>query len=458
MPPVNARNGSPPKVREACGVVGVWDVERAAERVRAGLQALQHRGQDAAGIATFEAGRAALIRGAGRVEQALPLPFGASLHGRHALGHVRYRTSGPLGQLGTQPLLHEGRDSFLLAHNGHLPFLDPTAAETDSAWLLRRIAESAGPTLLDRTAAALEGVDGAFSLALLDARALVAVRDPWGFRPLCIGRAGRGWVVASESVALEAMGAALVRHVEPGECISLDDGGLRALSPFTPKTPARCLFEWVYVASPASDLEGAQVAQVRRGFGEALAREAPAAVDGVVALPGSGLLAAEGFATALGLPLLPALTRTQAEGRAFLEPDDARRQALAAAKFTLDPAVVAGRRLAVVDDSLVRGHTAAVWMKALRAAGAREVHLRIASPRVVEPCHFGIDLPEPAALVARKGDGWLLEALGLDSLAFLSLPATHEVVSRSGGPGGRCDRCYAGRLPDGLKLGRRHDP
>jgi amidophosphoribosyltransferase len=461
-------------VREACGVFGVFapgaDVPRL---VFDGLFALQHRGQESAGMAVTDGETITVVKDMGLVTSVFDARTLASLQGHAALGHVRYSTNGPSTWQNAQPVYRAvGRAGFALGHNGNLTNVAALEAEagmlpgmtTSDSDLIAELVARASP--LDEDAAAdgrdlertllavLPRLEGAFSLGVLDASRLIAVRDPNGFRPLCLGRlapsGGReaGWVVASESPALDVVGAELVRELDPGEMLVIDADGPRSLRPFPPERvePRLCIFEFVYFARPDSLLLGREVHAARHRMGEVLATEAPADADVVIGIPDSGVPAAVGFSARSGIPFGHGLVKNRYIGRTFIVPTQEARVAGVRRKLNPLRETIAGRRLVVVDDSIVRGTTTRELVRMLREAGASEVHLRISSPPFRWPCFYGIDTPDRAELLAAlMGVDEIAGHLGADSVAYLSLEGLVEAIGA--GSSGFCAACLTGEYP-----------
>lgn len=445
-------------VTEACGVIGIYgrgiDV---ASLTYYGLIALQHRGQESAGIAVGDETRLRRTGGMGLVQQVIGEPELAGLRGHVAVGHVRYATAGGCTAANIQPLPGStvlGYD-FALAHNGNLTGIDGrmelsyrsglarsgvTVADTQElvATLAEEIADVPGALR-----AVLPRVRGAFSIVVATPRAVYAARDPQGFRPLCLGRIGDGWVVASETVALDSVGAVLVREIEPGELVTIDGDGLRT-ERFSDARPAPCAFERIYFARQDSLLGGSRVQQMRHAMGRALAREAPATADIVIPVPDTARPAAMGYAVAAGLPFAEGLARNMYVGRTFIRPQDDDRRTGVRLKMNPLPEVVAGRRVVVVDDSIVRATSIREVVAMLRDAGAREVHVRISSPPVRWPCYFGVDMSSRAELVAaERSTAEISRLVAADSLGYLSVRGMTE--SAGGGP--LCTGCFTGVYP-----------
>jgi amidophosphoribosyltransferase len=388
----------------------------------------------------------------------------SGLPGHLAIGHTRYSTTGSSTWRNAQPVYRSvGPVDFALAHNGNLTNTAALAAETgmlggivttDSDLMAELVAArlasrgAEGPTLVDALQEVLPLLEGAFSLVAMDSSLLVGVRDPNGFRPLCLGRLGQGWVLASESPALDVVGASFVREVEPGEMVVVGEGQVRSLSPFPEARldPHLCIFEFVYFARPDTRLYGQEVHGARRRMGELLAGVAPVEADLVMGVPESGVPAAEGYARRSGIPYGQGLVKNRYIGRTFIAPDQRARDLGVRRKLNPLRENVDGRRLVVVDDSLVRGTTQRATVRMLREVGAREIHLRISSPPFRWPCHYGIDTPERQELLASTRDlDQMRRFLGVDSIAFLSLKDLHEAIGVPGG--GFCDACLTGHYP-----------
>ncbi|WP_413805556.1 amidophosphoribosyltransferase [Streptomyces sp. OE57] len=461
------------KPREACGVAGAWGADGdAAPLVRAMLTALQHRGQQGAGIAGCQDGRIVRRAGAGRVADVFPglhgLPAGSG-----AVGHVRYATSGTGADDATlaQPVVvgPSGRGALAVAHNGTLIGIEETArahgvvaepGEQDTALLARMLHTAMTRGALTPAAAlhtVLPAVTGAYSLVLSDGHRLYGVRDPHAFRPLCLGRRSGTWLLASESAALTAVGARLVRELEPGEVLEADTTGIRSNRLAAPRARrASCLFEYVYFARPDSRIGGRSVHTTRYAAGQALAVYAPPPSDAVdpvvVAVPDTARVAADGYAWRAGLPTAQGLLRHHGVGRSFISGTGREREAAVRAKLSAVPAAVAGRSVVLVDDSLVRGTTVSVVTDLVREAGAREIHLRIASPPHRWPCFYGIDTGRGDTLLAAgEPDERLADRLGCDSAAFLPLDALLRAVGADAAE--TCTACLDGHFPTPVPAG-----
>jgi len=441
-----------------CGIVAVSGLDRAAELTFLGLYALQHRGQEAVGLCAVDGTKARVYKSAGLVSEAFDEERLAQLPGRLALGHTRYSTAGGPGLYNAQPFLvryHQG--DLALAHNGNLTngavLRDQMVRDgalfqstIDSEVIVHLIARSRQPTPDEQVAEALSRLTGAFSVLITIGNVLYAARDPWGFRPLVIGRKGDGYIVASETCALDLIGAEYVRDVQPGELVRIEDGELTTLTgPGRANRVAPCIFELVYFSRPDSHVFGASVDRARRAFGRRLAREQPAEADCVFSVPDSSNSAALGFSEESGIPFELGLIRNHYVGRTFINPSQAERDFRVRVKFNPVREVIEGKRVVVVDDSLVRGTTSRGLVSLIRDAGAKEIHLRIASPPVISPCYFGIDMPTREELIgARMEIDEIAAKLGVDSLGYLSLEGMEEVVSEFGP---FCNACFSGRYP-----------
>ncbi len=446
---------------EACGVFGVYTPGQDAARLTYfGLFALQHRGQESAGIAVSDGRTVTVFKELGLVAQVFDERTLAGLPGHVAVGHTRYSTTGSPRWENAQPAYRQVETTAIaLAHNGTLTTTADLAARrgagessTDSELMAEAVASATRPGRSDAreleraVAETLPQFEGAFSLVLMDQGRLVGVRDPFGFRPLSLGRLADGWVLASETAALDIVGADFVRDVEPGEMVIVDAGGVRSLRPFPPVAPRLCLFEFVYFARPDSALYGQNVHAARRRMGELLAAQAPAPADAVVPVPESGIPAAQGFAAAAGLPYTDGLVRNRYVGRTFIDPAPGMRERGIRMKLNPMPELLAGRRVVLVDDSIVRGTTTRQLVQMVRDAGAAEVHLRVSSPPYRWPCYYGMDTSDASTLLAadRSVDG-VRDYVGADSLAYLDLGS---VIAATGAPeAGYCTACLDGDYP-----------
>jgi amidophosphoribosyltransferase len=441
--------------KEACGLVGVWAPgEDVARLLYFGLYALQHRGQESAGMAVSDAHNILVYRELGLVSQVFDERTLATLQGDLGIGHTRYSTTGSTTWDNAQPSFKtDGTHGLALGHNGNLVNTGELAhgvgrrgpATTDSD-LVATLLSREGPDLETAALRVLPALRGAFSFAFMDERTVFGARDPHGLRPLAVGRLRDGWVLASETAALDIVGARYVREVEAGELVSIDDRGLRSMRYAETPRHALCLFEFVYLARADSRLYGRTVHEARREMGHRLARQAPAPADLVIPVPDTGHSAAAGFAEESRIPYGEGLIKNRYVHRTFIEPTPALRQRGVRLKLNPLADTVRGRRLAVVDDSIVRGTTTRQIVQMLREAGAREVHMRITSPPIRWPCYYGIDMSTREELVASTMTiEEIGEFIGADSLAYLELP---ELVAATGAPADAfCRACFDGEYP-----------
>lgn len=439
-----------------CGIVGVTNIPKAAELAYLGLYALQHRGQEATGIASVSDGRARLHKAHGLVVDGFDDDVLGTLPGMHAIGHTRYSTAGGMGLVNAQPITvryHQG--DLVLVHNGNLTNANALRNElvrggslmqatVDSEVIVHLIARSRCETPDAQIHDALSQLVGAFSVILTVGEVMYAARDPWGFRPLVIGRKAEGYVFASETCALDLIGAELIDEVGPGEIIKVQDGKMEALPRLEPVGEiAPCIFELIYFARPDSRVWGVSVDRARRAFGRRLAIEHPVDADCVFSVPDSSNSAALGYSEESGIPFELGLIRNHYVGRTFIHPTQAGRDFRVRIKYNAVREVINGKRVVVVDDSLVRGTTSRGLIALIREAGAREVHFRVASPPVVSPCYYGIDMPTREELIgAQKSVEEIRRHLNVDSLGYLSRDGMHAAV-REFGP--FCDACFGGR-------------
>jgi len=444
---------------DQCGLFGVFGHPEAAHLSYMGLYALQHRGQESAGIAAGDGKRLHLEKGMGLVNDVFTESRLESLPGDRAIGHVRYSTAGDTVASNAQPYLIDcHRGPIAVGHNGNLVNAGILRRELEAAGsifqstsdtevILHLYARSHRERLEDAIAASLSKMMGAFSLVFLTREALVAARDPWGFRPLVLGRLEGATIVASETCALDLIDAEYVRDVEPGELLVADEGGVRSFKPFPPEPAAHCIFEHVYFARPDSLVFGRTVLESRLRLGRQLALEAPAAADVVVPIPDSGMGAALGFAEASGLPFEWGLIRNHYVGRTFIQPRQGQRSL--GVKIKLNPVrqVIEGRRVVLIDDSIVRGTTSRKIVRMVRDAGAREVHMRISSPPTTGPCYYGIDTPLKSELIASSHSvEEIRRFVEADSLAYLSHEGLLKAVDDETGRR-HCTACFSGRYP-----------
>lgn len=452
-------------LHDECAVFGVYDEHRDVGRLTYfGLQALQHRGQESAGIAVGDGSTVMVNKDLGLVTQVFKESDFAALSGKVAIGHARYSTSGGAGSWeAAQPHLSAMGDEIIaLAHNGTLVNTARLRVElvergiefrsgTDSEVAAKLIGMYTERTnhLREGIRHAMELMEGAYAMVLCTADGLYAFRDPHGIRPLCIGKLpdDAGWVISSETCGLDIVGATYVRDVEPGEVVRVNDEGLRSFTAVEPARRASCIFEYVYFARPDSVIDGQSVYQARRDTGRILARENPVEADLVLGVPDSGVPAALGYAAESGIEYTDGIVKNRYVGRTFIQPTDEMRQLGIRIKLNPLPDVIAGKRLVVIDDSIVRGSTSRKLVAMLRDAGAAEVHLRITSPEVLWPCFYGIDTATREQLIAAGMDlSQMNEWIGSDSLAFLSLDGLREAVSGARHPS-FCEACFTGEYP-----------
>jgi amidophosphoribosyltransferase len=444
--------------RDECGVFGVvapgQDVARLAYF---GLYALQHRGQESAGIAVSQGGHILAMRDQGLVNQVFDEQKLRALRGDMAVGHVRYSTTGASSWENSQPVWRADRREVALAHNGNLINAVELHGElreagvgfrstSDSEVIAALLSTHEAGTIEGAVVDVMQRIEGAYSTVVMTKDRVVAFRDPAGLRPLSLGMLGDRYCVASETCAFDIIGARFLRDVQPGEVVSLTPDGLQVRQGVASERRALCVFEHIYFARPDSRL-GGQVLQVARGrMGELLAREAPAEADLVIPVPDSGNPAARGYARASGLPQDDGFVKNRYVARTFIQPGQQLRKHGLRMKFNPLPEVVAGRRVVVVDDSIVRGNTTRQLVQMLRDAGASEIHMRISAPPIRHPCHYGIDMSTREEMIAHgRSVGEIAEELGCDSLAYLSLEAVYEAIE--GTRDVHCDACFSGDYP-----------
>jgi len=445
--------------RDQCGLFGVFGHPEAAYLTYLGLYALQHRGQESAGIAASDGERLQLEKGLGLVNDLFTDERLACLSGRSAMGHVRYSTAGASVGQNAQPIAIDcHRGPIALGHNGNLVNAQTLRREleaagsifqssSDSEVILHLYARSHSEHIEDAISVSLSKVRGAYSLLFLTPDAMVAARDPWGFRPLVLGRLGDATVVSSETCALDLIEAEYVREIEPGELVRIDAQGLASFHPAPRLDPQQCVFEHVYFARPDSLVFDRNVQQSRRELGAQLAREAPADAELVVPVPDSGMAAALGYAEESGLPFRLGLIRNHYVGRTFIQPKQSIRSFGVKVKLNPVRPILEGKRVVLIDDSIVRGTTSRKIVAMVRGAGASEVHVRISSPPTIGPCHYGIDTPSRDDLIAAQLDvEGIRDRIAADSLAYLSHEGLLKAVGDSDGRR-HCTACFTGRYP-----------
>ena len=452
------------KLREECGVFGVSGSESAAALVALGLHALQHRGQEAAGITSFDGHQFHTHRAMGHVAGNFDRDdVIRSLPGDVACGHVRYSTTGETALRNVQPLYAElSSGGFAIAHNGNLSNAMKLRRElvrrgsifqstSDTETIIHLVATSSYRTLLDRFIDALKQIEGAYALIVMTPEGMIACRDPLGIRPLVMGKLDDAIIFASESVALDVVGAEFVREVEPGELVIVQGAEMRSIRPFAPLSPRPCIFEWVYFSRPDSIVDDQSIYSVRKNIGAQLAIESPVEADLVIPVPDSGVPAAIGYAQESGIPFELGIIRSHYVGRTFIQPGDKVRHLGVKLKHNANRALIQGKRVILVDDSIVRGTTSLKIVQMMRDAGAAEVHMRIASPPTRHSCFYGVDTPERAKLLAAKHDvGGMTDFIHADSLSFVSIDGLYKALGEASRADVRpkyCDACFTGDYP-----------
>jgi len=446
------------KFKEECGVFGIFGHPEAANMTYLGLYALQHRGQESAGISATDGEHVRVSREMGYVADVFDGATLSRLPGTAAIGHVRYSTAGESRLSNAQPILIDcNHGQIALCHNGNLvnarELRDDLVRQgsifqssSDTEVILHLYARSKAPTVEDAIVESVKQVQGAFSLVLLTRDRLVAVRYPHGFRPLALGRLGDAVVVASETCAMDLIGATYVRDVEPGEVLVVSAQGMRSIRPFAPAPLAHCIFEHVYFARPDSYVFGKSVNEVRTNLGRNLAREQPVDADVIVPVPDSGVCAAVGYADESGVPLRMGLIRNHYVGRTFIQPQQSIRHFGVKVKLNPVRSILDGKRVVLVDDSIVRGTTSRKIVKMVRAAGAKEVHVRISCPPTISPCFYGVDTPSKSELIAATHTvDEITSFLDADSVGYLSLEGLLSTVGNV--RGSYCSSCYTGVYP-----------
>jgi amidophosphoribosyltransferase len=446
------------KFREACGVFGIYGHSEASKMAYLGLYALQHRGQESAGIASADGTRVRVTREMGYVNDIFDAEKLANLSGQIAIGHTRYSTAGESKLSNAQPIVIDCVHGQIgVAHNGNIVNADEIRqrlvragsifqTNSDTEVVLHLFARSQAGSVQDALVESITQLTGAFSLALITKDHLIAVRDPHGFRPLALGRLGDAWVVCSETCALDLIGGTYLRDVEPGEVLMIGPSGPRSIKPFPTSPLSHCIFEHVYFARPDSEVFGQSVNEVRTELGRALARESGVDADVVVPIPDSGVCAAIGYSEESRIPLRFGLIRNHYVGRTFIEPAQSIRHFGVKVKLNPVKSILSGKRVVLIDDSIVRGTTSRKIVKMVRAAGASEVHLRISCPPTISPCFYGVDTPRRQELIAATHSlDEICKYVAADSLGYLSLEGLMASV-RGRGPS-YCTSCYTGRYP-----------
>ncbi len=446
-------------IHDQCGIFGIVGNSDAAELTYLGLYALQHRGQESAGIITVDEGKVHLHKGMGQVAEVFSEKQNLKkLTGDIAIGHVRYSTTGASSLINIQPFLITNRNKYLaVAHNGNLTNslelrskLDANGSifqtTSDTEIILHLTATSKKTHTLERICEALATIKGAFSLLFLTEKSIIAARDPHGFRPLALGKFNGSYVVASETCAFDIIGGEYIRDIEPGEVLEITRDGMKSHYPMKAAKPAHCIFEYIYFSRPDSKVFGENVDKIRRRLGRQLAREHPVEADIVIGIPDSANTATLGFAEESGIPFEIGLIRNHYVGRTFIDPEQHIRDLDVRVKFNPVKGVLQDKRVVVVDDSIVRGTTSKKLVQLIREAGAKEVHFRVSSPPIISPCFFGIDMPTRKELIgANKSIEEIEKYLGVDSLRYLSLDGMLAMPSLP--KTGFCHGCFSGQYP-----------
>jgi amidophosphoribosyltransferase len=446
------------KFKDECGVFGIFGHPEAANMTYLGLYALQHRGQESAGIAASDGQVVRLSRNMGYVADVFDADTLAALPGSMAIGHVRYSTAGQSSVANAQPFLIDcAHGQMAICHNGNLvnatELRDALVRQgsifqssTDTEVILHLYARSRAATVEEAVIEAVSQVQGAFSLAMMTRDRMIAVRDPHGFRPLALGRLGDAYVVCSETCAMDLIGATYVRDIEPGEVLIVSEAGVRSMKPFAPAHVSQCVFEHVYFSRPDSYVFGRSVNEVRTNLGRILAREQFVPADVVVPVPDSGVCAAMGYADESRIPLRMGLIRNHYVGRTFIQPQSSIRHFGVKVKLNPVRSILDGKRVILVDDSIVRGTTSRKIVKMVRAAGATEVHMRISCPPTISPCFYGVDTPSRSELIAATHTlEEIRKYLDADSVGYLSLDGLLSAVGSE--RGSYCTSCYTGHYP-----------
>ncbi len=452
---------------DECGVFGIFGRQDAAVVATLGLHALQHRGQEAAGIVSFDGTQFCVERHVGLISDNFTKPAIISrLQGSRAIGHTRYSTTGGAGLRNVQPLFAELADGgFAVAHNGNITNAMTVQRElqkrgaifsstSDTETIMHLVAMSPERNFTDRFVHAIRQLEGAYSFVALSTKKMIGCRDPLGIRPLVLGDLDGAWILASETCALDIIGARYVRDVQPGEVVVITDTGIESLFPFKPQKSRFCIFEYVYFARPDSYVDGRNVYDARKRIGMELAREMPVDADVIVPVPDSGVPAAIGFSQESSTPFELGIIRNHYVGRTFIQPSDSIRHMGVKLKHNANKQVLDGKRVVLVDDSIVRGTTSQKIVQMVRDAGAKEVHMRIASPPTMSSCYYGVDTPEKSKLLAsRMSVQEMADFIRVDSLGFLSIDGLYRAVnepSRNSAQPQFCDACFTGEYPTRL--------
>lgn len=446
-----------------CGIIGIYNHPEASKLAYLGLYALQHRGQESAGIVSSDGENLSAHNAMGLVADIFSEEILDRLKGSSAIGHVRYSTTGESVARNCQPFtINYSRGALSVAHNGNIVNAGKIRAEfeahgaifqstMDTEVILHMLADSKKNSLVDRLQDVLPQIKGAYCLVFLTETRMIAVRDPFGFRPLVIGRKDNAYIVASETCALDLIEAEYVRAIEPGEIVLFEKGEMKSIRPFSPQKRAHCIFEYVYFSRPDSIVFDRNVYEIRKGFGRMLAKENPVSADMVVPVPDSGVPAAIGYSEESGIPYQMALVRNHYVGRTFIEPEQSIRHFGVKVKLNPVKQLMEGKSIVLIDDSIVRGTTSRKIVKMIRLAGAAKVHVRISSPPTSWPCFYGIDTPNRSELIASSQDNEKIRKfITADSLAYLSTPALYWFEKQQPGEW-YCDACFTGKYPEGAE-------
>jgi amidophosphoribosyltransferase len=448
------------KFHEECGIFGIWNHPDAAHLTYLGLYALQHRGQESAGIVASDGENLRAQKGMGYVNDVFKETEMEHLPGKTSIGHVRYSTAGEVSIREAQPLLiNYHRGQLAICHNGNLPFANNLreklegegaifSSTSDTEVVLHGIARSKAQNLYGAIVDTLSTIEGAYSMLFLTPENLIAIRDPRGFRPLSLGKLDDAYVIASETCAFDLIGAEHIRDIEPGEVVIISQDKLESFSPFPKKKPAMCIFEHVYFSRPDSIVFGRSVNKSRHKMGKRLALEHPANADIVVPIPDSGTAAAIGFATQSGLSFRFGLVRNHYVGRTFIQPQQSIRNFGVKIKLNAVRDLIEGRRVVLIDDSIVRGTTSQKIVAMIRQAGAKEVHMRISCPPTVAPCYYGVDTPSKEELIAaHQSVEEICKFIGADSLGYLSIEGLLSACGEEAENPSFCTACYTNKYP-----------